>query len=142
MNTSHDDTSKVVTSLLVPDAQRIGMLPKHFGRYFLTVENMIYGFARYLVPTYRGGYWQFYELSNGGFYMAPDIDASRLCVDNGFDETLSADAIGITVCLFTFSHGSFVRANASEDVFVRHYHLLREFASHHVERELISAAID
>ena len=50
-----------------------------------------------------------------------------------------ADAIGITVCLFAFSHRSFQYPSSR---FAQHYHLLREFACFHPEAELINAAID
>jgi hypothetical protein len=59
---------------------------------------------------------------------------------NGFEGSLSADAAGITVCLFTFSHLSFQQP--SEDVFSRHFYALREFALDHKEAGSIFAAID
>jgi hypothetical protein len=59
---------------------------------------------------------------------------------NPAEGTLSADAAGITVCLFTFSHLSFQQP--AEDVFSRHFYALREFALDHKEAGLIFAAID
>jgi Antirestriction protein len=59
---------------------------------------------------------------------------------NGFEGSLSADAAGITVCLFAFSHLSFQQP--SEDVFSRHFYALREFALDHQEAPGIFAAID
>jgi hypothetical protein len=82
-----------------------------------------------------------YELSNGGFYMAPSCNPVKFSVHtNGFEGTLSADGAGITACLFTFSHLSFQRP--AEDVFRRHFYALREFALDHQEAGLIFAAID
>jgi len=82
-----------------------------------------------------------YELSNGGFYMAPSCDPVEFSVhSNGFEGSLSADAAGITVCLFTFSHLSFQQP--SDDVFSRHFYALREFALDHKQAGLIFAAID
>ena len=84
--------------------------------------------------------WRFFELSNGGFYMTPPEEAYDLVVDsNGFQGRMSADAAGITVCLFAFSHLSFLY---TIDVFSRHFHQLREFAQDHPEAGLIFAAID
>jgi len=37
------------------------------------VEQSIYSFMDKLVPDYRGAFWDFHELSNGGFYMAPQL---------------------------------------------------------------------
>jgi len=82
-----------------------------------------------------------FELSNGGFYMAPSCDPVEFSVhSNGFEGSLSADAAGITVCLFTFSHLSFQQP--SDDVFSRHFYALREFALNHKEAASIFAAID
>ena len=124
----------------VPEAARIGTLPRHFGIHMLTVEGRIYDFLSDFCPSYGGGVWRFYELSNGGFYMSPPEDCYELTVaGNGFRGLLSADAAGITVCLFAFSHLSF---EFTTDVFARPYHLLRDYAKDHPEAGLIFAAID
>jgi hypothetical protein len=135
-----DSTHKVEAYLVLEDA-RITTLPKHFGARMMTVEQSVYNFMREFVAGYQGAYWDFYELSNGGFYMAPSCDPVELRVHtNGFEGSLSADAAGITVCLFTFSHLSFQQP--SEDVFPRHFYALREFALDHKEAGSIFAAID
>jgi hypothetical protein len=73
--------------------------------------------------------------------MAPNSGPVKFSVhSNGFEGTLSADAAGITVCLFTFSHLSFQQP--THDVFSRHFYALREFAIEHKEAGLIFAAID
>ncbi len=138
MNILADDIC--IESWLVPEHERLQILPKHFGRYLTVVETMIYDWTRRLVPAYTGGYWHFYELSNGGFYMPPDLGKSRLIVPtNDFEGELSPDAIGITVCLFTFSHGSF---QFPGETFVNHYAWLREYSYFHAEGGLISKAVD
>lgn len=124
----------------VPEHLRLATLPKHFGRHMLTVETRIYGFMAQFARTYSGGLWHFIELSNGGFYMRPPDEAYELRVDsNGFEGRMSADAAGITVCLFAFSHLSFQYAT---DIFGQHFHWLREFAVSHAEAGSILAAID
>jgi hypothetical protein len=117
------------------------MLPKHFGRDMLTVDYATYAFMRKLAKDYAGGYWTFFELSNGGFYMAPECETTfQVCVDsNGFDGAMSADAAGITACLFALSHLSFQVSNQS---IADHFHLLRDFALGHAEAGAILAAID
>ena len=138
MNTSAHDIQ--ITARVIPESERLDMLPKHFGRYLMVVENMIYGWTRRLVPNYTGAYWQFYELSNNGFYMAPSIDKSHVSVEgNGFEGEMSADAIGITACLFAYSHGSF---QFRSETFGNHYHWLREYSYFHPAAQLISAACD
>jgi hypothetical protein len=124
----------------VPEHARIGTLPRHFGMHMLTVEGRIYDLLSQFCASYDGGIWRFYELSNGGFYMSPPDDSYELIVDgNGFRGRLSADAAGIAVCLFAFSHLSF---EYTSDVFSRHYHCLLEYAKDHAEAGLIFAAID
>jgi hypothetical protein len=130
-----------VDAYLVSEHARIGTLPRHFGSRMMLVEDMVYGFMRRFVSSYDGGLWNFYELSNGGFYMAPTVGPVRFSVYSyGFDDTLSADAAGIVVCLFAFSHLSFQRPQT--DVFTQHFHRLRHFALNHKEAALIFAAID
>src|ERR1700693_2730430 len=126
--TTHEQgsTPKVEAYLVLEDA-RIATLPRHFGARMMTVEQGVYNFMREFVAEYKGAFWDFYELSNGGFYMAPGSDPAQFSVHtNGVEGTLSADAAGITVCLFTFSHLSFQQT--SQDVFGRHFYALREFA--------------
>lgn len=102
-------TTNIITATLVPEASRMDVAGKHFGiRFPLTVEPMIFQFATQLAPAYGGGYWSFYKLSNGGFYMAPNLDKSfQVIADNGFSGTMSAEALGITACLYAFSNLSF-----------------------------------
>ena len=124
----------------VPENARMGTLPRHFGVHMLTVEGRIYDFLSQFCSAYDGGVWRFFELSNGGFYMCPPEGTYELRVDgNGFKGRMSADAAGITVCLFTFSHMSFGYAT---DIFSRHFYQLRDFAQDHPEAALIFAAID
>jgi len=140
MNAS-ETTAQAIEVHEVPERERAQILPRHFGRDMLTVEQAIFTFMRELSPEYSGGYWRFLELGNGGFYMAPQGRA-RLVIrveGNGFDGEMSADAAGITACLFAFSHLSFQVPNES---IIEHYHRLREFALDHREAGRIFAAID
>lgn len=120
---------------------RIGTLPRHFGRHMMTVEGKIYDLMREFSADYSGGFWHFFELSNGGFYMAPTLDTLRVCIpSNGFEGQMTGDAAGITACLFAFSLLSFEYREA--EVFSRHFHRLRDFALGHAESVQIFAAID
>lgn len=123
----------------VPTSERLSVLVRHFGRHTLVFESGVYVFAHQLAPAYGGGYWHFHELSNGGFFMSPQCKALQLKVQNGFEGTLSAEAAGITFCLFAFSHLSF---RFPEPVFIQHFHDLRALAFEHSEAGAILAAID
>ncbi len=141
MNSSIESASQNVQAREVRNDERMQMLPKHFGRDMLTVEYAVYAFMRKLASEYRGGYWTFFELSNGGFYMAPEGENTfQISVDsNGFNGPMSADAAGITACLFALSHLSFQVRN---DSVANHYHQLRDFALEHAEAGAILSAID
>ena len=81
------------------------------------------------------------SLSNGGFIMCPESDKPfHVSCMNGYEGTLSADAFGITVCLYAYSNLSFSEDLA--DVCGEQFHLLREFMFHHPEYQAILAAID
>ena len=57
-----------------------------------------------------------------------------------YDGILSADAAGITICLFACSHLSF--HDSKGEVFAERFHQLREYALGHAEAGEILSAID
>ena len=128
----------------IEETQRINHTAKLFGNNFpMILEPAIYAFAERLSVDYRGGYWNFYELYNGGFYMTPDDDEQFLVIsDNGFEGIMSADAFGITACLYAYSHLSFTDDSNLAESCARQYHLLREFMFGHSEAKTILAATD
>jgi hypothetical protein len=91
----------LITCTLVPECQRVSHTAQLFGTAFpFRLEPTVYGWAARLSPDYRGGYWHFYRLANGGFYLAPASDQDfRVSSPNGFTGTLTPDAFGITCCL-------------------------------------------
>lgn len=140
MNTADYHAHAPIEAQKVADDARIHTLPHHFGRHMLIVEDAVYRWMRRLAPEYSGGYWHFYELSNGGFYMAPDCEPLLLRVEgNGYEGFMSSAAAGITACLFSFSHLSF---RIPSEVMSSHFHQLRDFALEHPEAGAILAAID
>jgi len=128
----------------VQDEDRLAFLPRHFGRHMLFVERFIYSQFANLCTSYQGGYWHFYDLSNGGCYLAPGCQSySLLCEGSEFDATVSGDTAGIIVPLFTFSQLSFDFENDPLGRWIAEYfHLLRDFAGSHPEASVIYRAID
>lgn len=94
---------------LVPEIERLDCLRRHFGGHFVRVEQTIFDWMGRLAPSYSGGYWRYFTLPNGGFYMAPEDGGNFAisCEGNGFAGTVSADAGGIIACLMAYSHLSF-----------------------------------
>lgn len=128
---------------LVNGTQRVHRVSSLFGINFpLRLEPTVYAMAGRLAPTYTGGYWNLFTLSNQGFYMAPANDGPfKVSSMNGFEGSLSAQALGITACLFAYSHLSFDGSTFAE-LMAEHYHRLRDFALAHAEVAGILAAID
>jgi hypothetical protein len=128
---SNSETRKIEAYEISHHA-RLGALPRHFGCYMMTFEGLVYDLMREFSPEYTGGNWRYMELSNGSFYMTPPQRTYRLTVrSNGYEGEMSADAAGITVCLFSYSLLSFKYPGT--DVFTRHFHRLRDFAMGHAE---------
>ena len=125
----------------VPDLERIRILPRYLGAHALAFENSVFDSLGTLAEAYRGGFWEFYELSNGGFYMAPEQERNlRIVVPgNGYEGELSPDAAGIVACLFAFNAMAW---RFREDRHVNLYHWLRDYALDHDESGEILRAID
>ena len=130
-----------IKATLVKDKQRLAFLPTYFGSLMMTAEQGIYNTLSNLCETYKGAYWNFYELSNGGFYLAPQLDETlAICViSNGYEGTLSADAAGIVSTLCVINHLCW---KTSSEKMINYYYWLRDFASDHDEVSEIFAAID
>ena len=136
--------SNTITRNTVSNGQRIQHTADLFGIHFpVSIEPTIYQFSGNMAAEYDGAYWEFYSLSNGGFYMAPSLTKLyQVCCVNGFEGGLSADALGITACLYTYSHLSFSSNAALAEMCANQYHLLREFMLEHAEAGAIWRAID
>lgn len=133
-----------ITATLVPEALRIAIPAQQFKQHFpFKIEPTIYNIARMLCPGYQGAYWDFYTLSNNGFFMVPDIDESvSIICQNGYEGRISKEAFGIIVCLYAYSHLSFVKVSALAAMSSEHFHALREFALQHAEAAAILEAVD
>ena len=141
-----NDNPTPVTRHLVPESQRMAVVADLFDIHFpLRLEPVIYGITREMTQgQYQGGYWLFYTLENGGFYMSPD-DNNRIFnvrCNNHWQGTLSADALGVVSCLYAYSHLSFSRYKDFGQLCGRHFHQLREYVIDHAEAAAILGAID
>jgi hypothetical protein len=140
-------TIATVSAIQVSDDQRMAFLPKHIGTGMAMIEfeAMVFANLESMSKEYRGGYWEFYELSNRGFYMAPQMTSELTldCPGNGFSGAVSADAAGIVATLYSLSHMSF--KYAGKPVGSRcadNYQRLLAFADEHPQGRLIFGAID
>ena len=135
--------NEILSRRTLADDERVDFVHALFGLNFpFRLEPSVFSMADRLAENYNGGYWQFYALGNGGFYMAPDVDHDyRVVCENGFEGALSSDAFGITACLYAYSQLSF-GVGAFAETCAEQYHLLREYAMDHPEVGAILAAID
>lgn len=139
------DMSDKLVATVVPDNNRLAFLPLAFAsRMMIRAECMIYQQADLLSDDYNGGLWNFYTLSNGGYYVAPASPASfDVAVDgNGYQGNVSADAFGIIVTLFVYGALAWIPDDTLQDKYSNHYHQLRAFAAEHAEAGAILSAID
>ena len=143
MNSITSSNPAAITRQQVAENQRVNITTDLFGVYFpMRLEPFIFAITSKLSDDYSGGYWHFYTLSNGAFYMSPDSDGEFAVIsENGFEGFMSADALGITACLYTYSHLSFGQDEFSETC-ANQYHLLREYMLDHQEARSILGAID
>jgi hypothetical protein len=134
----------IINSTPIPEHRRLQHTAKLFGLQFpMAIEPTIYNITSNIAQRYNGGYWEFYELSNGGFYMAPHSDTPfNVNCENGFEGKLSGDALGITTCLYAYSQLSFSNKPALAETCAGQYHLLRDYMLEHSEAEAILGAID
>ena len=133
-----------ISATLIPEQDRLNFTAKLFGvHYPFKLEPLIFQTADSLSTEYDGGFWEFYSLSNGGFYMAPVADKPYLIESpNGHVCYLSPDAFGITCCLFAYSMLSFEGTPGFSVKCAEHFHLLREYMLDHAEAGGILGAVD
>jgi hypothetical protein len=138
----HNHTPSI-TQKLIPAARRASFAGQLFGARYVYFESFAFDTACSTSPDYKGGYWEFCKLSNGGFYIVPSaVPQYRVSCANGFDGQLSADAFGITVCLYAYSLLSFNPDAQFSELCAHQFHLLREYMLAHPEAANILRAVD
>lgn len=124
-----------------PDKKRAIFLPRFVGNKYQLYENAIYDFLGQVSPGYNGGYWEFYSLSNGGFYMSLSkkgfLEIEQ--PSNNYKGTMSADAASIAANLYILGHFAIT---VHEKWFSRSFHRLRDYAIQHPEASEILRLID
>ncbi|MFP4893962.1 antirestriction protein [Paraburkholderia sp. EG304] len=139
MNQAAETRSIVAT--LVPEERRMEILPHYLGRHMIRGEIAVYTAMESLCDAYRGGFWDYVELSNNAFYMSPRMDGppNISCDGNGYAGEMSCDAAGIVATLFALNAMAW---STEDDTFTDLYHRLIAFVPSHPEAREIFAAID
>lgn len=135
--------TQTITMTVISESKRPAFLPEKTGAAFLAFEMALYGMANSLSRDYCGGYWEFCELSNGGFYCYPATEKDFGCDSlNGFECRMSADALGITATLFALNCAMDGQSGATLEKLVDGYYRLRDYAAEHEEATQIFRMID
>jgi hypothetical protein len=121
-------TTSIITRKQVLVTNRIQSTAKLFGKHFICIEGLVYDISGNFAVN---SYWQFYLLSNGGFYMAPDNDDSS-----------KIDALGIAVCLYVFGHLRAASNDRLAEICASQFHLLMNYVLERPEAADILGAIN
>ena len=140
-------SNTTITAEIVSENQRMDVLPALFGSAFMRGENLITGYMRNICAGYTGGYWNFISLSNGGFYLRPDMEKVDLSIaGNGFQKEVSADAAGIVVTLYALNMLMWDSADSDRQELLNHLYQqsekLKDYAETISEHSAIYRAID
>lgn len=140
-------TKTEITVSLVAEDKRLDFFPRYVGRrWMMQFEMRLYRRMEQLCSDYKGGYWNFYELSNSGFYLAPKATRTFLMASPNYaTEEVSADAAGIIATIFALNELMFIMDDGGDsgiDDIITRYYALRDFAAEHPESSKIFAIID
>lgn len=134
-----------ITKTEVEASDRLGFPARHLGRSAHIFEARAFSIMQHAAIDYSGGYWDFFDLSNGGFFIAPPApltDDGRYVMfwpGNGFEDLMSAEATGIAVCLMAMGNMMF---ESGRRVITEKFFQLRDYGCGHAEADLIEAFID
>lgn len=136
-----DTLSPVVTATKLTGHSRMCAIPRYFSAYMGAVEPAIYSVMGEWCENYTGAYWHFFKLSNGGFFMAPELKEpiELINAQNYASEKVSQEAAGIALCLVAYNR---LVWKYRDPVFDSAFHKLREYALAHREMESIFRLID
>lgn len=138
MTTVDENTIKAT---LVPEADRLDFYPRFLkGSDIFRFETLVFSYMATFSADYSGGMWDFYDLSSGGFYVAPKGEDNVIfdIASNWFQGELSPDAAGIVVTLYALNR---LLSNGNQR-YIEHYYNLMDYAEQHPEASKIFGAID
>lgn len=120
--------TQTITKSLIPEDERMNALPDRFGHAMLAYESAVFNVMGNLCEAYNGGYWDFFALSNGGFYMAWRSEEATVRManpENYSDEMVTPEVASLVANLYACSVLSF--KYGSVPYLGENYHLLRDY---------------
>ncbi len=141
-NTVEFEGNELLKRCLWPSKRRMDFYPTFIRKQAMLFEGMVFRYMEEYCTPYSGGYWNFYALSNGGFYIGLNRKESGIMqVENHlnfYKGEMSADAASIGINIFALCDC----ASRGSQLLVDAFHHLRDYANIHPEREQILAFID
>jgi len=140
--------NSMINKIAVAESERDNAIPHVLQRYLLPIEAHSQNYLRQVSGDYTGGQWNFYKLSNGGFFMAPsDRQMYTITVpDNYFHKTVDAEAAGLIAFLSGINRVLAQQAGSvsgPDADLHRMYYLIMEYAVSHTKfKREIALAID
>lgn len=136
-NVTESQSLKVIE---VNGKERFALLVRHFGHVCIEFESILSHVMQEICPKYVCGYWRFFELENGAFYMVPAEDNSYQFEvnSNGFKGLISQEAAGIVATILTLNY--MLMAHKTKKLVYKFY-LLLDYAMAHEESDAIFAAL-
>ncbi len=133
-----------ITSELLTTNQKTKQAEALFGSYFQRqLIPMVAAFARRMNVPEDNDSWEYLILSNGGFYLRPPPDTPfHIVCSNGIEGDLSQDALGVVICLMSYSYLFVIGPRDIKEAYFKHYNLLRDYTFVHPEAGLILAACE
>ncbi|WP_024771651.1 antirestriction protein [Aquimarina macrocephali] len=139
-NTVEFEGNKTISRTIWPVKRRLDFYPTFIPKQAMRFEGMVFRYMEEFCKPYSGGYWNFYALSNGGFYIG--LKRSGLMqVENHlnyYKGEMSIDAASIGINLFALCDC----ASSGGQHLIDAFDQLRDYATIHPEREQILAFID
>lgn len=134
--------SHPITKRKCPIEEKGVFLPEHVGtgRYLVLFESYVYSMMDRHTDSYHGGFWDFFSLSNGGFFISLAAEDRRFLVSqpsNHYQAEMSAEAASIGMNLYALSAFS-----EEEERFLIKFHALLDYAYQHAEAHEIARFVD
>ena len=134
----------ITTSTLVAEGDRITCIEDIFGILFpMRIEPFIYSITEHISGDYNGGYWHYNTINNGGFYMYPESgEMFHVICSNGFIGDVTGEVLGVSACMYAYSHLSFSEDQQLSALCSNHYYLLREYVYGMDQVDVVMAICD
>lgn len=132
----------IVASLVSDQVKRAQCLARVAGFYAGRLEYTVVEMLEKLDQDHASRVWDFYSLSNGGFYMAPASDrVFRLVSVHGFAAEVSANVAGIVASVMAYSDLEVLEGG---ERFTDAHHLLTNYISqmHSASAGVIRAVLE